>query len=354
MNEIPYYLFTLLMDVSLKALCLAVLIEIVLRIKPLRNSPLVHGIWIAILAGMLAFPLLTLLVPNIYLPILPVSSLQLSSVIDCSFYQIFTLIYLLGVGIMAGRLGIGFILTRRMLRISTIYTSREWNGYCTQLFSYKIIPRKLSLWICPAINVPMTIGCLKVKIILPTKWHDWDVTKKKAVLAHELAHVRRYDYLFQLMVTISQTLYWFHPLVWLLSPRLSLLAEQACDDCAILFVGDKRQYAQHLLEIASSISEKQGRVVLAALSMVKPSQIHYRINAILDGKRSLRRQLSRSYLFILLFVAISSWATIASLHLVRKCERFTPLPSFTLDKLKDSSPIFNCPKIEQRHNVCEK
>src|SRR5687768_2508429 len=69
------------------------------------------------------------------------------------------------------------------------------------------------------------------------------------ILAHELAHVRRFDYLVNLLQTIVETLLFYHPAVWWVSGRIRLEREHCCDDAAVAACGDVLSYARALTEL---------------------------------------------------------------------------------------------------------
>ena len=66
----------------------------------------------------------------------------------------------------------------------------------------------------------------------------------EAILAHELAHIRRHDYLVNLLQTLVETLLFYHPAVWWLSRRIRAERENCCDDLAVSLCGDPYTYAQ--------------------------------------------------------------------------------------------------------------
>jgi len=83
----------------------------------------------------------------------------------------------------------------------------------------------------------------------------------EAVIAHELAHVRRYDYLVNLLQTALETLLFYHPAVWWLSRRVRVEREHACDDAAVECVGDALLYGRSLAAL------EQLRAPAAALAL---------------------------------------------------------------------------------------
>ena len=75
--------------------------------------------------------------------------------------------------------------------------------------------------------------------------------EQRAVLAHELAHAKRYDGLIHFLVQIVCSVYWFNPIVWMAARRMRLERERACDDYALNAGATPEAYADHLLLLAS-------------------------------------------------------------------------------------------------------
>jgi TonB family protein len=155
-----------------------------------------------------------------------------------------------------------------------------------------------------AVAVPMTIGWLQPKVLLPDQWRSWDGTRLRAVLAHERAHARRGDWAAAAMAAVNRSVFWFHPLAWWLERRLSRLAEQACDDAAILETGRPADYAQTLLEIAAAVKSSRGRVAWEMIAMAKAAEVSVRIDRILDQARTISAGVSRRWIVALVSVAL--------------------------------------------------
>src|SRR5262249_55483729 len=97
------------------------------------------------------------------------------------------------------------------------------------------------------VEVPTVIGWLKPMILLPAAaLAGLDPRQLEALLAHELAHVRRHDYLVNLLQTAIETLLFYPPAVWWLSRRIREERELCCDDLAITVCGDGMVYARAL------------------------------------------------------------------------------------------------------------
>jgi hypothetical protein len=97
---------------------------------------------------------------------------------------------------------------------------------------------------------PATIGWKRALILLPDDWHTWDDTERRAVLAHELAHVCRGDFLTGLLSQLSLALQFYHPLAHWLSARLRLEQELAADAWTARLSGGNLPYLATLAQLA--------------------------------------------------------------------------------------------------------
>ena len=79
------------------------------------------------------------------------------------------------------------------------------------------------------------------------------------VLRHELAHVRRHDWIVQLLAEAARAVCWFNPLMWLACARLRREGEQACDDIVLAGGVEAPAYATHLLDLAPALPGRAGR-----------------------------------------------------------------------------------------------
>ncbi len=131
--------------------------------------------------------------------------------------------------------------------------------------------------------VPMTWGVLRPIVFLPDDTNGWSAARRRFVLLHELAHVKRMDVLFQSIARVACALYWFNPLMWYALRRLRIERELACDDCVVATGVRATDYASQLLEIARTYRPARLSIGVA---MSRKSKLEHRIVAMLDQARS--------------------------------------------------------------------
>lgn len=131
--------------------------------------------------------------------------------------------------------------------------------------------------------MPMVWGFRSYVVFLPQEAHAWSAERLRAVLTHELGHVARRDPLSILLGHLACSIHWFHPLAWVLTRRLTIERELACDNLVLGQGVAPRSYAQHLLSIAAGNGRATHSV---APVMAAPSQLEERIVAILDNNRN--------------------------------------------------------------------
>ena len=133
--------------------------------------------------------------------------------------------------------------------------------------------------------MPMTWGIVHPAILLPLEAENWGTAKRRMVLLHELAHVKRRDGLTHLLGKLAWGLHWFNPLAWLGLRKMLAEREQACDDLVVNSGTKAPDYAQQVLEVASRFRTHR-LTSAAAIAMARPSSLEGRLLAILDRRRN--------------------------------------------------------------------
>jgi beta-lactamase regulating signal transducer with metallopeptidase domain len=186
-----------------------------------------------------------------------------------------------GAAILLLRLMHGVLAVWRMERAAGELDDDRWTMLTDRLSRRMRLGRIVRLLRGPTSAVPMTWGAFRPVILLPAEADAWDEGRRAAVLAHELAHVRRWDALTQWIAHLAVALFWFNPLVWLAARRVREEREHACDD-AVLAVGTRAtDYADHLLTIVRALGSAPGPA--AALAMARRTAFEGRMLAILDS-----------------------------------------------------------------------
>ena len=161
--------------------------------------------------------------------------------------------------------------------------------------------------------VPMTWGWRQPVVLLPVGAQDWPEGRLRAVLLHEMAHIRRRDWLSHRFADVVCVLYWFHPLVWLTARRLRTEGEIACDDLVLTSGVPAPDYARHLLDVARALHPILD-VPQAAIAMARTARIEGRLTMILDATRP-RRALTRRALLLVLGLSAIALVPLAVLRL---------------------------------------
>jgi len=156
-------------------------------------------------------------------------------------------LWALGVLAFSLRLLRSWILVRSLESGGKEFSGGGWQRCFEELCQQMRISRPVRLLSSSTAAVPMVIGWLKPVILIPTRIvSGFSEDQIEAILAHELAHVRRYDYLVNFLQTLVETLLFFHPAVWWVGAQLRKEREHCCDDMAAEIAGDAVGYAQAL------------------------------------------------------------------------------------------------------------
>ena len=144
-----------------------------------------------------------------------------------------------------------------------------------------------------AIRIPCMFGMRKPVILLPLNLSDsLDPLELRAVLAHELAHVYRKDYLLHCCQSVIQAIYWFHPLIHFAAWQAARVCEQVCDDWVLRVTGEHMTYAKGLTRFAEATTQMPPMQPTLPLFRRK-SDLFKRIESILSHDRLRNVTLSR-------------------------------------------------------------
>jgi WD40 repeat protein/beta-lactamase regulating signal transducer with metallopeptidase domain len=320
-----------LADAGVKAA--VVLLTAAIAAKVLRQAPaaLRHRVWSLGLCGAQVMPLLSWMLPQMRLPLLPAKAATAETAGEpgganptqlpgklrahpihaehLSAAQAANLdtrqndgflasspaavpldarVYVLGVWVaglamtlapLAAGFGMNWLLVRKARRL----TQARWLSKIAELSARVGLTRTVAAFESPQPVVPMTWGLLRPIVLVPADWGDWPEERQRCVLLHELAHVKRLDVVFQTSGWLAAALYWFNPLVWFAVRQLYIERELACDDYVLASGERASDYARELMRIAKLY---RPRPLAVGVAMAHSARLNQRVLRILDEGRS--------------------------------------------------------------------
>ena len=163
------------------------------------------------------------------------------------FIRGFVFAWLLGVSALALRLLFISLVVARLKRRGNEPLGAQWIQQLHRLKTALQISRPVRLVKSALVEVPTVVGWLRPLILLPAATlTGLTPGQLESILAHELAHVRRHDYLVDLLQNALETLLFYHPAVWWVSGCVRAEREICCDEIAVNLCGDRLVYAQAL------------------------------------------------------------------------------------------------------------
>ncbi|HSJ09812.1 MAG TPA: M56 family metallopeptidase [Longimicrobiales bacterium] len=184
------------------------------------------------------------------------------------------------------RLAASALRLRRIVREGAALTASSWTTPLFEVADRLDLPDVPRLLVSEDAEMPFVCGLREPAIVLPPASSEWTDEERRAVLCHELAHVRRRDLQTHLLGRITCALYWFQPLAWSAARRMRAESERACDDLVLVTGTRPSAYADHLLRIVTAARQDTAPVV--ALPMAQAREFEARLLSILAP--ALRRE----------------------------------------------------------------
>ncbi len=281
-------MLSVLGEAALRTALLTGVVQCGLWLLRVRQTQLLLTTWTIVLAASIAMPMLLRFDP-LRLPINPALSMPLidgaadllqgtplqtppgnaraEARTQPSIESWLEAVYAVGALAVALRLAVGIALSLRLLS-QAIPFCPDWAAGTRVRISRDI-------------KGPVTIGLV---ILLPIDVVAWPTKTRQAVLAHERAHVARWDFPMLILSQLNRAVFWFSPLSWWLHRRLVALTELASDDQAMASTRDRLGYAEILLEMG-----RRPEPASPGLAMARPSTLHVRIDRILLDQAIPRR-----------------------------------------------------------------
>jgi beta-lactamase regulating signal transducer with metallopeptidase domain len=215
----------------------------------------------------------------------PIEALTLSASLLEKTERIFPLIvflYAAGLIIQSVFLFLGYYRIRQLKRTGLSDLSSDLQKHFSDLTDRLGLKRAISFRVSSKVSVPLVIGYLKPLVLLPLSvLSHLDQKQLEAVIIHELAHIRRNDYLLNLLKVTIETILFFNPFVWLCSKLIEREREHACDDFVLEVTGQALIYAQTLMKLEHL---KQQHLPLTLAITGKKFHLLNRIRRMTDSK----------------------------------------------------------------------
>jgi beta-lactamase regulating signal transducer with metallopeptidase domain len=317
---------TLLLDAALKGSVLIIAAALVAYFLRGKSAAARHAAWTAAVIGHLAIPAFAVLLPQWKIPLLPAPAWLDTNVADVapvitrveestpsvsaseaktpatrpatpavtpsanrpwSSLSVVAWLWILGGAFVMLRLAVGTWKVGRLAKRGDRVDDGEWLSLTQRLANRLGITRPLTLLRGDKLAVPVTWGVVYPAVLLPEDSVEWPEARRRFVLVHEMAHVKRFDALTQLVAQIAVAIFWFDPLMWLAVHRMRVEREHACDDYVIRDGTKPSLYAGELLEMVQSIGSprhERAAPAFAALAMARRSEFEGRMLAILDSR----------------------------------------------------------------------
>ena len=173
-------------------------------------------------------------------------------------------LWLVGLLALSFRLTIGLRHVQRLKSEGVVPATARLQAHLVGLCERMRISRSVHLLESALIQVPTAIGWLRPVVLLPASaLTGLTPSQLEMIVAHELAHIRRHDYLLNLIQTVIEILLFYHPAIWWIGNRVRVERENCCDDLAVAVCGNPLTYA-HALTTMEQLRSESPQLAMAA------------------------------------------------------------------------------------------
>jgi bla regulator protein BlaR1 len=316
-------------------------LRIVLKLWPMANAQTKYNLSLLSLGGIFTWFMITLyqqlsaiqhsthfsevmLAPGTTLqPIAPVYENQTTLIGLFPNLEIFfpalVALYGIGITIMSIKLVVDVQQLQQIRKKQVIPIDVLWEKYLQQLTEKLHIPRKVKLMVSQSLQVPVMIGFFKPLILLPMAMvNNMSEDQLEAILLHELAHIKRNDYLLNIFQSIAETILFFNPFIWWISKNIRLEREHCCDDLVISSSVQPLHYA-HALVALEEYRLNSNPLAMAAAD--NKQHLFYRIKRIMEMKT---KNLNYSQKILAILIIATGFLSIAWLNPANKKDSLPP------------------------------
>jgi bla regulator protein BlaR1 len=226
-----------------------------------------------------------------------------------AYFPVLAIVYSVGIAFQLIVLISGYFKLKRLKQASTLSVPTEWNTIFELILAQLKLNKTVKFYLSSKVNVPLVVGFFKPVVLFPVALAtQLDLKQVEAILIHELSHIRRNDYLVNLVKTCIETLLFFNPFVWLTTKFIHIEREHACDDLVVNFTGTPLTYAHALLKLELLKDKQTPTFSLAATGTNQ--HLYQRIKRITDMKTNYMNAKQQFFILTLTIATVLSLAWI--------------------------------------------
>ena len=189
------------------------------------------------------------------------------------FFEIVALLWAAGFAFVSVRFGMQWQAAQRLRTRGLVAVRAEWDSLFEEVRGVLGVSRRVCLRVSLRARCPMVVGVFVPVVVVPASVLTMmSPDQVRLVLAHELAHVRRYDHVVNMAQVLIETVLFYHPVIWWMSRQARVEREHCCDDAAVRMCGDAVAYARALTELEDIRLQSRAVLGLQGGSLMKRVQ----------------------------------------------------------------------------------
>jgi len=241
-----------------------------------------------------------------------------------AYFPIVAFVYFTGLSFQLIVLLSGYQRLKKLKLASKLPVPALWADIFNHTITQLKLNKTVQFYLSTKVNVPLVIGFFKPVVLFPVALAtQLDPKQVEAILVHELSHIRRNDYLINLVKTCIETLLFFNPFVWLTTKFIHIEREHACDDLVVKITGTPLTYAHALLKLELLRDTQTPALSLAATG--KNQHLYQRIKRITDMKTNYINAKQQFLILTLTIATVVSLAWINPKKSAQAKEKKTPI-----------------------------
>ncbi|MBJ6117755.1 M56 family metallopeptidase [Pontibacter sp. BT310] len=257
-------------------------------------------------------------------------------------------LWLLGLVVMALRF-LGGLAFMQRLRYRSELLGVKWQQSLQTIASQIGVKQSIQLAESAMVKVPMVIGFAKPVILLPVgAVTGLSMAQVEAILAHELAHIRRNDFLVNLLQSIVDMLFFYHPAMWWMSAVVRDERENCCDDMAVAVCGNSLVYARALAAIAEMQLPVTPKLAMALAG--RKGSLLTRIKRLVE-QPALRPTFSEGFMAALVIVVSMVFLSVGAMAGMKEEPAIKTLPTNETIAEERTEFIVTAPELEESYSA---